>query len=290
MKTFKTYFAAAAAATLLATTGAAQAAFMPVIDEFWIVRNGSEIFRDSFNGTLPQSETTGANPTYSTSGAAGFLSEDGKLTMDPSLGSGVLIPGTTADLFTGATRRTSISGGGNELNQAASFEVHGLFDLGGSAEPMTPGDAFGIRFTDRTGAQEGDDAIQLSYRMLSDTSITVSLAKLDFVADTVTVLDVGSLVSGSGTPAQIELVLGNGAGSDTIDASFTIFDSGGGVIQSDTLFATIGPDDVTIFNGEDFTRGQFFTTTSVDVPAPEPGSLALIGLGLAGIWRMRRKG
>jgi hypothetical protein len=211
--------------------------------------------------------------------------------MDPSLGTGVLIPGSTAELFTGAIRRTSINGGGNELNEAASFEVHGLFDLGGATEPMAPGDGFGIRFNDRTPTLDGQEVIQLSYRMTSGGLLRVVLALLDQVGDTITVLDVGSLNTVSGlTPTQIEFVLTNAAGSNEVGASFTVYDQFGFSMQDETLFATIGPNPVTIFNEQPFTRAQFFSTTTVDVPAPEPGTMAILGLGLAGVWRLRRRG
>lgn len=290
MKTFKTYIAAAAAATtILATMGAAQATFLPVVDEFWIMRNGAEIFRDSFDSTLPQDETIGPNPTYGTAGETGFLTENGKLTMDPSLGTGVLIPGSTADLFTGATRRTSIAGGGNELNQAASFEVHGLFDLGGDTEPMNPGDGFGIRLNDRTPTLDGQEFIQLSYRVTSGGLLRVVLALLDQVGDTITVLDIGSLNTVSGlTPTQIEFALTNAAGSNEVGASFTVFDQFSNIMQTEVMFATIGPDPVTIFNQQDFTRAQFFSTTTIEVPLPEPGTLVIFGLGVLGLGISRR--
>ena len=286
-----------AAAAGFASAGA-QAAFMPVIDEFWVGRNGAELFRDSFNnGVLPQAEGTIAVPTYGTGGAAGFVSEtvgtaaEGKLTMNPALGDGAIITSGFVDSFTGATYRTSIGGGANALNQASSFAVHGLFDL--SSLPEVLGDAMGIRLSDRvpgTGsfAQPGNDIMQLSVRYGGGGSMIVSLALLDDVANSVTVLDLQPFLTVPGlTATQVELVLSKQAGLDTIEAAFTLFDQFGGTMQTETLFAGTS-ELIPIFNGEDFTRAQFFSSTSV--PVSEGPMAVLFGLGLAGMGAVRRRG
>ena len=89
-------------------------------------------------------------------------------------------------------------------------------------------------------------------------------------------------------PTQTELVLSKEATLDTIEAGFTVYDQFGDVMQSTTLFAGTS-ELIPIFNGEDFTRAQFFATTSVFVPAPEPGIALIFGLGLAGLGYARRK-
>ena len=52
----------AAAIAVIGLSSAAHATpFQPAIDEFWIVKNGNEIFRDSFSdGVLPPSGPDGA--------------------------------------------------------------------------------------------------------------------------------------------------------------------------------------------------------------------------------------
>jgi hypothetical protein len=151
--------------------GASVAApFTPVIDEFWVVKNGSEQFRDSFDdGVLPPSGPQDGNPsgtgnpnTYSVTGPNGFIGESGgRLTMQPSLGTPTVITNSLADTFMGATRlRTTNTGSGSSLELGDSFEVHGLFDL--SNLPTVAGQTFGIRVSDRntgTNFNAGNDVM-----------------------------------------------------------------------------------------------------------------------------------
>lgn len=103
-------------------------------------------------------------------------------------------------------------------------------------------------------------------------------------------LDVESFLTVSGlTPTQIELVLTLDAGTDLVGASFTVFDQNGAIMQTGNLWATMGLADVTIFNGEDFTRSRFFSTTEVDVPPlPEPDMLVLFAMATIGLILRRR--
>src|SRR4051812_42232882 len=93
MTSARSTFVVAGFIACAAVAGTAHAVpFQSVIDEFWIVKNGGEIFRDSFSdGLLPTTGPDGAS-TYSVAGSAGMTSESGgKLTMTPSLGTGSVI-------------------------------------------------------------------------------------------------------------------------------------------------------------------------------------------------------
>jgi hypothetical protein len=132
--------------------GAASASFMPVLDEFWIIKGGDQIFRDSFgDGVLPPRGPDGPS-TYVTLGQPGMTSETGgRLTMTPALGDRVLITTTLADVTTAGLRSLAVSPDNpNILDQANSFEIHGLFDM--SSLPAITGQSFGVRANDRAPA------------------------------------------------------------------------------------------------------------------------------------------
>ena len=278
------------------SAGASAAPFTPVMDEFFIVKNSSEIFRDSFSdGILPPSGPDGPN-TYSNSpqaGLGGMTSESGgKLTMTPALGSPTLIVGGLADTFTGGLRLRSTSpASGDFLGQSDSFEIHGLFDLANL--PGVTGQKFGIRATDIAGPGTGDDVAELtvSKDMISG-DIGIRLLEIDFIANTVELADFISIQGVLGSAAQIELVISKNAGLSTVDASFTVFDAGMSVLQSgvlDNINNTTG-NPITLYNGESFTRAQFMSLdTGIPVSVSEPTTLAILGLGLAGLGFVRRR-
>ncbi len=268
--------------------------FNPVMDEFWIVKNGSELFRDSFSdGLLPPNGPDGA-ATYSNSpqaGTGGFTGEsNGKLTMTPALGAQTLITGTVADTFTGGLRLASTNpASSNGLAITDDIEIHGLFDL--TSLPGVSGQQFGIRLTDRSTGNTGDDVIQLSVIKSSVSgNIGVRLAELDFVADTSQTADFDSISSLLPSASQIELVITKAAGTNIIGASYTLLNAfnvsvGGGVLDNINN-VTLGA--LSVYNGENFTRAQFFSTdTGVPIPAPAPFATLLIGL--AGLGYARRK-
>jgi hypothetical protein len=296
MRVRNKFLAAVAGTSALICLGATASAapFTPVIDEFWIVKNSTEIFRDSFNdGIVPVSGPDGA-ATYinsPTSGIAGFTSESGgKLTMTPALGTPTLVTGTTADTFTGGMRAIStnpLAPGGFAVTD--DIEIRGLFDM--SNLPTVSGQQFGIRFNDRTNTNTGDDIIQLSVGMSSVTgNIIVRYAELDFAANTSETAGVASIQGLLPTASQIELVLHKAANSNQVDASYIVYDVSMTVIGSGTLdnFNDVTGLPLTIYNGENFSRAQFFSTDT-GVPIPAPASLAVFGLGVAAFGALRRR-
>lgn len=284
---------------ILSVTGTSHATvFQPVIDEFWIVKNGTEIFRDSFDdGMAPPSGPDGAMTYNMNAGDGGLVGGEGggSLTMTPSLGNPSAITGVTADTFTGAIRRASINAtSSNFLGVDDAFSIFAQYDL--TTVPGVPGQAFGIRATDRASGNRGNNVAQLDVaRDRTTDEVGVRLLQVDFVGDTVERADFVSLQSLLGTAAKIQLILSKDAGSDAIEASFIAYGELMNVLAMgdlDTILnQSLAP--ILLYQGEDYIRAQFFSVdTDVAIsPVPLPGALplllaAIMALGL--VSRSRR--
>lgn len=286
----------------LAITGTSHAAvFQPVIDEFWIVKNGNEIFRDSFDdGIAPPSGPDGPT-TYAVNAADGGLSGGeaaGRLTMTPSLGSPTLITGVTADTFTGAVRAQSINpANSNFLGVNDAFSIFARYDL--TTVPGVPGQAFGIRATDRAPGNAGNlgnNVAQLDVARDRNTGeVGVRLLQVDFVGDTVERADFISIESLLPTAIQVQLELSKDAGSNAIEASYVVFGEFMSVLAMADLDTILNESllPLLLYQGEDYVRAQFFSVdTNVPINSvPLPGALpllfaALMALGL--VSRSRR--
>lgn len=201
--------------------------FTSTIDEFWVVKNGLEIFRDSFaDGVLPPDGPDG-DSTYGVRGQDGMTRESGgKLTMTPSLGEVVLITTTYADVATSGVRRLATnSANANFLGQNSAFEIHGLYDLG--SLPIVTGQSFGIRATDRA-PDLGNVGNNVFYLFVGVSAITgergVFLRLNDFTTNTSTVLGSSSIEAFLSGADQIEFILSKADETDLLTASYRLFD------------------------------------------------------------------
>ncbi len=248
----------------LSTTGSSFAdTFKPILDEFWIVKDSAEIFRDSFADDIPPPNGPDGADTYSMYGADGITSETGgKLTMTPSLGEPTAITTTHADLSTSGMRKFATNNNDpNFLGFDSSFEIHGLYDMANT--PMVSGQSFGIRASDRALVlgNEGDNTFYLFVGFSSITGeVSVILRMHDFTSNTSEVLWSKSIASLLLSADQIELVLSKDAESDMLNASYHVYDFNNNILGS-------GSKDSAgfIYNNEEYIRAQFTSTEIVPV-------------------------
>src|SRR5262249_29383536 len=140
-----------------------------------------------------------------------------------------------------------------------------------------------IRLTDRTGdnaAQLGNDTLELAVRENLLGTVTVQLRQLDYSTNTPTLLGSVSLDPALiGTGAQIVLHLTHSANSQTVGASFDLFNA-----QNQSLGSFIVPATGVLFHGETWTRAQFFAS------APDPtlsfvtGPYGTLSIDSSGQW------
>ena len=140
----------------------------------------------------------------------------------------------------------------------------------------------GDRRSRRVTESSGRAVRKLAFRS-SGGMTSVDFDQFDFINNTLTVLastilSAADLIGNS----QISLTLNRASSANNdITASFTLLTT-----LATTTFNTAGDADAMVFNGEDWTRRQFF---AVDLAVPEAVSLALFDLGLASAAFVRRR-
>lgn len=251
------------------------------IDEFSAVKNGISIFTDPFgDGVPPPNAPNFSNGLPASYFVTGTLNEAGGRVRLDNVGAAVLPPGPFAPLrfFEQALLLTDRDSSNLELGLKIddTFKITGVYDL---TIPSVNTEGYGIRLTDATPLNPGDDHVLISVLQGGDGVDRVFLFRIDLVAGILTVLASTPLDTGHD---QISLSLERlSLASDAITASFNYID--GGVDGPTTTFGVT----TDIFNGENFTRAAFERVQ----PVPVPGSLILLGAGLAalGACSLRRR-
>jgi VCBS repeat-containing protein len=254
------------------------------IDEFKIEKNGGVIFDDTFSdGNPPPSVPSGSGniPNYLVTGT--ISEQNGKAVLtgaNAAFGAG----SPAGDPFFGeyATLNTNIDPTNTTLGlkDNSSFIVSGVFDL-----TLPPGNRneYGIRLTDRTSFQAGDDVVEVRVTRGTDGIVKVQLVEHDFAAGTHTVRQSFNLNPGSHDKILLTLT------HDVIDgkavhASFQLGTTVGEVVNFDaaTNFnPLVAP---TIFNGENWTRAQFFAEAPALSGTVLQGTYGQLEIAQDGTW------
>lgn len=268
-------------------------ATMIAIDQFSISKNSSMIFDDQFDdGNPPPSAPnyiiSGGTANYGVypNSATGGTESGGLFQFDTTQGG--LINSSVAgnpliwQSYRLQTNRTQ--GLTRGLRSDDDLIVNGLFNF---SEPALK-EAYGIRLVDYgTYDTNGpDDVLMLELKKTSSGDVKIRFRQADFANGIFNTLDSYTLSSQNiSIYDQILFSLTTDGlanpSSDSVTASFTLYDFEDAGNNINHSFTTTG----SIFNGEDFTRAEFFARA----PVPIPSTIVLMLAGLAGLAGIRRK-
>jgi len=263
------------------------------LDQFEIKRNGGTFFTDAFgDGSPPPSAPNfpnGQPASYSVFGTFVAGSEAGSLLRLNSADGGLTQNATGQDrrtLRAALNTNTVSSDLASGLKIDDTLGLTGLFNLSSLTGPLING--YGIRFSDRTAAGV-NQAAELDVRFNPETGkIEVRYVLQDFATSQVIERGLADFAPPSGADQILLQLARPDTGFDGTNYTNTNFFAsysylqGGNVVGGGAFEAPIS-----LFQGETFVRAEFLAFESL--PVPEPGTLALLGLGFAGMAAMRRR-
>jgi hypothetical protein len=268
------------AAAALTVMSAEAFAIEPAIDQFTVVKNGVTIFSDPFSDNNPPPSapafSNGNTATYAVQGTIPAGAESGGLLrLNSQNGTVTANAAESPRSSLNVLLANSITTGLTSLTPADVFSITGVFNLLTPPGPLFS--AYGIQVTDST--TEGTHQLAQLFVRFNEPTGTPQIAWIlqDFDLNVITTLGTAALAPPGGTDQILFSVTHPTAGNNNFLGTFSYL--AGGTVVGGSTFGT----PAVLFQGENFVRPRFFAAEALVAPIPEPATLALMGIGLAGL-------
>ncbi|WP_024512766.1 FecR domain-containing protein [Bradyrhizobium sp. ARR65] len=234
------------------------APFSFAVDELKIVKNGNQVFDDSFAQAPPTAGTFGSSPVSFLTKGSIWTEGDGQSVMS-STGAVVLptVDGAQVIARLGTNNEDeNVSSGG--LKENATFTVSATFDL---TVPQYGGQQYGIDLNDSSATHPNDEMVDLYVTGDGRGGVTVKLVEANFSTTTFTTIASQALTAEQlAGNTQIEVDLAHlTVNTSDITGSFELLNEGTQTYAQ--TFGTTGH----IFDNVTYTRADIFAFARTDV-------------------------